>query len=193
MRRLVLATVPVVALVVALPASAAPVSTGRIAAVRFQLPLEDGGQLRLEVSATESSAGDRIEVGVQPCEDGSCSAPVYYAGPLAPGSVQIDPTTATGRLRTTVGGVTVALDWAPVPPGTAVVSGTHGGGTDGDLAFTVTRVDPAAANVVLGDGACEGAGMVGDELRIEVPEGSAGDTVPLRRLRLPAGVPVCTG
>jgi hypothetical protein len=193
MRRLVLATVPAVALALALPAGAAPVSTGRIAAVRFALPLEEGGQLQLEVSATASSAGDRIEVAVRQCQDGSCSAPLYYAGPLAPGSLQIDPTTAAGRLRTTAGGLTLALDWSPVPPGTAVVGGTHGGGTDGDLAFTVTRVDPAAASVVLDDGACKGSGTVGDEVRIEVPEGSAGDTVPLRRLRLPAGAPVCTG
>jgi hypothetical protein len=128
---------------------------------------------------------------VQHCEAGSCAYPSYYAGVLAPGDIQIDATTAAGKLRTSVAGVTLALDWAPVPPGTVVVEDTHGGGTDGDLAFTVSRVDPAAARVVVDGRGCRGAGSVGDELRVEAPEGSSGDAAPLGRLTLPSAAPVC--
>jgi hypothetical protein len=191
MRRLVSVTLSALAVTLAVPAAAAPVSTGRIASVRFHLQPADGVRLDIEVSAVSSSAGDQIEVAVERCERGTCGYPEYYAGPLAAGAVQLDPKTAAGRLRTVVGGVSLAVSWSPVPPGTAVVNGAHGGGTGDQMAFVVARMDPAAAHVVLQDNGCKGAGTVGDEVRIEVPEGAAGDTVPLRTLRLPAGPPVC--
>jgi hypothetical protein len=193
MRRLLCVTIAILAVALCLPAAAAPVSTGRVATARFQLQPDDGVVLHLEVTATVLSAGDRMEVGVQRCEDGACAAPVYYAGMLPKGALTIDAKSAAGTLRTVVGGLDLSLDWSPVPAGTAVVGGMHGGGTDGDMAFTISRVDPAAATVLLDGAGCKGAGAVGDAVRVEVPEGSNGPTVPLRRLRLRAGAPVCGG
>jgi hypothetical protein len=130
-------------------------------------------------------------VAVRRCIQNVCDSPQYYAGPLERGALAIDGSKAVGRLRTRIGGLDVAADWTPLPPGTVVLGGTHGGGTDGDLAVETYRADPAAVRLVLGVGHCTGAGEVGDEARLELPEGSSGATVPLRTLRLPPENPVC--
>jgi hypothetical protein len=191
MRRLLAPVICALAVAAAVPAAAAPVTTGRVATARFQLHPDDGATLDVEVTATSSSAGSRLEVGLERCLKGTCDYPVYYAGAVPPGAVQIDGKTAAGKLRAHVGGVELALDWSPLPPGRGEVQGGHGGGNDSDFAFTVERLDPAAVHVVLAGSGCRGSGAAGDEARIEVPEGSSGDTVPLRGLRLPALAPAC--
>jgi hypothetical protein len=164
-----------------------------LASVSFALNPEDGVTVDVDVTAVTSTAGDRIEVGVRRCVDGTCDYPQYYAGALPRGAVTIDASAAVAKLRTVVGGVELSATWAPGPAGTVVVSGSHGGGTDGDLAFEAYRVDPATTHLVLDDVGCNGAGQVGDEVRVESAEGSLGDAVPLRRLRLPRTPPVCKG
>jgi hypothetical protein len=44
---------------------------------------------------------------------------------------------------------------------------------------SVYRAEPAAAVVTFGGGRCSAAGAVGDEVRLEVPEGSTGVARPL--------------
>jgi hypothetical protein len=193
MHRLVALAVPALAVACALPATAAPVTTGRIAVVRFQLQPSPQVQLDVELSAIASDAGNRLEVSVQQCDGASCGPTSYYAGALPAGEIRIDAKNASGTFRGRVAGRLLALDWTPVPPGTVVLQGMHGGGTNGDMAFTVSRTDPAAAQVVLDGAGCRGSGSVGDEVRVEAPEGSSGDSQPLRRLWLPSAAPICTG
>ena len=107
------------------------------------------------------------------------------------GAVTIDGAQAVARLRTTLDGRPFAVDWKPVPPGTVVIQGTRGGGTDGDLAFSIYRADPAAAHVVLAGRTCNGSASVGDEVRVELPEGSDGNTVAMTGLQLAGTAPVC--
>jgi hypothetical protein len=173
------------------PAVAQPVTPGRMAQVAFAIPSASGVQLHVDVVTSTSTAGDRIEVSVARCRGGNCDMATYYGGPLPKGALSIDGAAAAARLRASLDGTPFVVDWTPVPPGTVAAQGLHGGGTDEDFAMTVYRADPALARVVLGGRSCRGSATVGDQVRIEVPEGSSGDDVPMARLRLPAGTPVC--
>lgn len=192
MRRLLAPALVLLALST-VPAAAAPLSTGRVAAVTFTLSPEPGVQLTVEVVAESTSAGNRLEVGVTRCEDGQCVSPRYFAGALPNGTLTIDPKTAQARLETTVSGLRVSAVFVPGPSGPFFNAGGHGGGTDADLAFSEYRMDRATATLVLDGARCTGPARVGDLVRIELPEGSAGDTEPLSRLRLPSAAPVCSG
>lgn len=189
--RLLLALSTAAALAVtAVPGSAAPVTTTRVARVGFTLTPAAGVSLEVELSATSDS---RLDVGVVRCEDGTCGQWTYYAGDVPTGSVTVDGTTASGALRVHVGGVELHATWRPEPPGTVIVSGAHGGGTGDDTTFTAYRVDPADVTMTLDGAGCHGQGGVGDEVFVQAPDGAAGDQLPLARLRLPSGAPVCSG
>jgi hypothetical protein len=190
-RRYLALALPLVAALGVLPATADPATPGRMAQVAFTLHPSPGEEVRLAVVVSTSAAGQRIEVGRTDCQNGSCDVPRYYSGMLPKGAVTIDGAQAIARLRTTLDGRSFAVDWRPVPPGTVFIQGTHGGGTDGDLAFTVYRADPAAARVVLAGRPCSGSASVGDQVRFEVPEGSDGNAIAMSGLQVPDGAPVC--
>lgn len=191
MRRHLALALPLVAVLGALPAGADPATPGRMAQVSFTLHPSPGEDVRLEVVVSTSAAGQRIDVGRRDCRNGSCDVPRYYSGALPKGAVTIDGSQAVARLRTTLDGRSFAVDWSPVPPGTVFIQGSRGGGTDGDLAFTVYRADPAAARVVLAGHSCHGSAGVGDQVRFEVPDGSDGDSIAMTGLQVPDGAPIC--
>jgi hypothetical protein len=190
MRLLVTAPLAVLLVGAALPSAAAPISTARVAQVRFTLAPSATERFEIDLSATSDS---RLDLAVTRCFDGDCLQPTYYAGAVPLGSVTVDGATATGKVHATIAGVDVVASWRPQAPGTVIISGAHGGGTGDDSTFTAYRVDPADVVLSIDGVGCHGTGGVGDEAFVQVPEGAAGDQVPLSRLRLPSVAPVCMG
>lgn len=184
MRRLLTTTAAALLTLTLAPAQAAPVTTGRVAEVSFTVQESAAVQLRVELWATSTS---RVEVSVTRCDRENCDYPVYYAGQVPAGSATIDPGTAKAAFKAVLGGLPVTARWSPGPSGTVVVTTGHGGGDDSGAAFTATRVDPAMAHLSVGRRSCDGTGEVGDVVHAELPDGSAGDAVPLSDLRLPTG------
>lgn len=190
MRLLLASTAAALLAASAVPVAAAPVSTTRVARVTFTLAPSPGLSFEVELSA---SSDDRLDVGVMRCEDGACGSWAYYAGPVPQGSVQVDGAAASGKVDVKVAGLQVLAAWRPQAPGTVIVSGAHGGGTGDDTTFTAYRVDPADVTLSVDGATCHGRGGVGDEVFVQLPEGAAGDQLPLQRLRLPSAKPVCSG
>lgn len=173
-----------------LPAGATPVEQTRSARVLFDVAGDDG----LVQNVALSAVAGRLTVDVQHCEDGGCWGYVGYEGPV-PGSFSVDPSAAVAHLRVSVGGRQLVVDWSPVPAeGPAVaVGGLSSIGNGDDNAADVYRGDAADVRVQLGGVACRTSGLVGDQARVSVPDGSGGARGPLRRLRLLEGPPSCDG
>ena len=194
MRRLVLLSLPAAALAAVLPASAAPVDTGRIAVAGFSLPASGGDHLQVSLRAVSAPDGDLLRVDVTRCDDDGCTPPRSYEGRLPKGALAIDPEAATGRLEAVVGGLDLTVAWTPDAGAPAVViGGLSGGGNSENSAFSTYNAEPARAVVTLPGGHCADEGAaVGDEVRASVGNGSNAAATPLSRLRLRApGAPTC--
>ena len=191
MHRSVALAVPVLLAAAMAPATAAPVSSGRLAAVAFTVPVSDEVTLEVEVRAVDSDA-DYVTVAVSRCEL-DCAPPRYYEGALPTGALQVDAEAATARLEATLGGLPLQVSWTPRDGApAAVIGGIAGGGRDQDNGFTTYLGVPASTALTLPSGACEGRGAVGDAVRVVTSDGGNGAAAPLSRLRLRAvGTPTC--
>jgi hypothetical protein len=175
------------------PANAAPVSSGRLAAVGFTLPVADQVTLEVEVRAVDSDT-DVVTVAVQRC-DPDCAPARSFEGVLPTGALTVDGEAASARLATTLGGLPLEVTWTPRDGApSAVVGGITGGGTGEDNGFTSYLGVPAATAVTLPSGACKGRGAVGDAVRVATSDAGNGGASPLSGLRLrAAGAPTCAG
>lgn len=174
----------VLVLVALVPTSvAAPVSRGRLAAVRVTFLPADGEQVHVELTASRSDLGDRLEVGVYRCFD-TCGPSVYYAAALPVGAVQLDDVKAAARVRALIRRTGLDVVWTPSSDGSTVVGGTHGGGPADDFTLALHRDDPADVHVTLGSHACSGPGYVGDAVQLATGD-SQHSAFPLAALRLP--------
>jgi hypothetical protein len=190
--RSVAVAVPLLLVAAMAPAVAAPVSSGRLAAVRFSLPVTDEVTLEVELRAVDTDA-DYATVAVSRC-DGDCAPARYYEGPLPTGALQVDPEAASARLEVTLGGLPLQVTWTPQDGApAAVVGGTAGGGTGEDNGFTSYLGVPASTALTLPSGACKGRGAVGDAVRVVTSDAGNGGASPLTRLQLRAvGAPTCS-
>jgi hypothetical protein len=173
------------------PATAAPVSSGRLAAVAFTVPVDDEVTLGVEVRAVDSDA-DYVTVAVTRC-DPDCAPARFFEGPVPTGALTVDGDAASARLETVLGGLPVQVTWTPQDGApSAVIGGIAGGGTGEDNGFTSYLGVPASTAVTLPSGACKGRGAVGDAVRVVTSDAGNGGAAPLSRLRLrPAGAPTC--
>jgi hypothetical protein len=171
-----------------LPASAAPVESTRVAEVRLELPAGDGTSLHLMIFATRGSAGDALQVSAVSCGR-TCGVERYFSGALSAGAFDIDAQQASGRLRTSLGGLPVSVTWAP-----QVGVGVERGFVDGNGSASLYRGDNAVASVALAGRGCQGRATVGTQVDVSLARPSGGFES-LSRLRLPAagGAPRCTG
>jgi hypothetical protein len=174
------------------PATAAPVSSGRLAAVAFTVPVSDEVTLQVQLRAVDTDA-DYATVAVSRCEDGDCAPVRYYEGTLPSGALQVDPGSATATLDTTLGGLPIRVTWTPQDGApAAAIGGIDGGGRGEDNGFTTYLGVPAATAVTLPSGVCKGRGAVGDAVRVVTSDAGNGSASPLSRLRLrAAGTPTC--
>lgn len=180
---------PVVALSLALgsavllapPAPAAPVASNRLAGVDVEVLLADGGSRRIDLRVT--SAG-RFTLQVTDCEGTDCYGFRYYETRLPGSAVSVDADEARATLRTSLAGQPLTVSWEPTGEQAVVVGGTEGSSNDEGETFSSYVADPATATVTWGEQTCEQRGLVGDEVRVESPEGNDGAAVPLAQLRL---------
>jgi hypothetical protein len=186
--RAVIATVGLACAAAAVPALAdpAPVDSGRAANTTVSVRLPDAGTLTLDILAAELSAGPRLSIRTQRCdEDDACTTRVFSATPSA-GALSIDPQTAVAHLATTLDGRPLVIRWRP-GNGAELGSGYVDGGGTG---FSGSNFIGAAAEVTVDydGGTCTGGGGVGQAAAIDVDPSGSGTTAPLDRLRLPDGV-----
>ena len=193
MRRLLALALPLVAAVSVLPAAAAPVASMRLAEVSIELPAAGGAKVHLTLDAIRADAGDRVYVGVVTCAR-TCGETRSYSGALPAGALELDPQQARGRLKTSLGGLSVQVSWVP-QLGAGLERGyVDDGGGPGPSAGAYRGEDAVATVNVAGRG-CEGRATVGTEV-VASASSSPARTEPLERLRLrlPArGAPSCTG
>ena len=191
MRRLLVTTVSVLAVALALPATAAPVESSRAAVARVTLPGDDGDEVRVTLQAISRASGPFLSVIVTAC-DPECVSPRYYEGALSKGSLKVSPDSAEAHLEAVIGGVPFEVTWRPDERPGAVVGSLHGGGSDGSSRFAVYNGDPAVAALTVSTGSCRTNSTVGS--MHELSHGSEGNAAasPLSRLRLrPTGAPSC--
>jgi hypothetical protein len=194
MRRLLVSSALLPAALWVVPAAAAPVSSGRLAAVRFSVPAGEGDRLQVELRAVRGSEGDRLRVAVQRCDAAGCASPRYFDGPLPAGALTVSPDSPDARLHAVIGGLALRAAWSPDPSSGAVLGGLEGGGTDAGFVEDAYRADPARVLLEVAGGSCRGAGAVGDDVRLSAPDGTLGDAAPLGALHLAAsGSPACNG
>lgn len=164
----------------AVHADAAPVAQARIMLTAFTLADADGSTQRVRLTVTDA-ASPRLTLQVTACETSGCGSPDYYETRLPTSAVRIDRSTAAGELRTTLGGRPLRITWTPDSK-LAAQGGTEGHSNDTSETLSVYRAEPAVARITLADAACTADGGVGDEIRLENPEGSAGAARPLASL-----------
>ena len=183
--------VPLLVVAAVAPAAAAPVSSGRLAAVHFSVPLSDELRLEVELRAVDTDA-DYATVAVSRC-DADCAPVRFYEGALPDGALTVDADAASATLDTTLGGLPLHVTWTPQDGGpSAVIGGTDFGGRGGDNGFTTYLGAPATTALTLASGACKGSGAVGDAVRVVTSDAGNGSASPLTTLRLrAAGPPTC--
>jgi hypothetical protein len=164
-----------------LPAQAEPVAQSRLALVSFTLTADDETAQRVSLTVT-SATHPRLTLQVSDCDASGCAGIGYYETRLAPSAVRLDPDLAAGELKTVLDGRKLHVAWTP-DERPVVMAGTQGS-SDGDSeTLTVYRADPARVQVTFDGGSCTTSGGVGDELRLENPEGAAGNALPLSAFR----------
>lgn len=188
MRRVLAVVVPLTALVAVLPAVAAPVTSGRVATVRFALPTEEG-RIVVGLRAVDGSSADLLRVAVTRCEP-DCRPPQYFEGAVPASAVSVDAEDPRARLDAVLGDLPLQVTWTPGAGAGVVSVGTEGGGTTDDAAIGFFSAQDAVAAVVAPAGACRGNGDVGDSARVQLGNGD-GAALPLSRLRLPDVAPTC--
>ena len=192
MHRSVTLAVPLLVVAAVAPAIAAPVSSGRLAAVRFSVPVSDERRLEVELRAVDTDA-DYATVSVARCDGDDCAPVRFYEGALPDGALTVDADAASATLDTTLGGLPLHVTWTPQDGGpSAVIGGTDFGGRGGDNGFTTYLGAPATTALTLPSGACKGRGAVGDAVRVVTSDAGNGSASPLTTLRLrAAGAPTC--
>jgi hypothetical protein len=170
----------------AVTATAAPVGTHRIAVAELRLADREGGWQQVTLRVTSAS---RVALAVRSCDTAGCTSPAYYGGRLPRGAVDVDSSAASAALRARLGGRAVTVTWTPAPAAgpAVVVGGTEGSSDDDSTAVSTYRLDPATARVQVDAADCTVAAGVGDEVRVESPEGSDGAARPLSALKLGTG------
>lgn len=186
-------TVPLIVLALAagplaVNADAAPVAQARVMLTAFTLADPDGSTQRVRLTVTDASS-PRLTLQVSDCESAGCGSMDYYEARLPTSAVRIDRSSAAGELRTALGGRPLRITWTPDPK-PAVQAGTQGQSSESSETLSVYRAEPAVARITLGDAVCSAAGAVGDEVRLENPDGSAGTARPLASLT-PAPLLTC--
>ena len=161
-------------------APAAPAAVNRVAGVDLELVRSDGTSRRVDLRVTSAL---RLTLQVSECDGSDCVGFAYYEARLEPGAVTLDPDEARGSVRTVVGGRALEVAWAPSGQQGVVLGGTEGSSSDEGEAASSYVAEPAVATVTWGGSTCELAGLVGDELRVESPEGNPGAALPLSRFR----------
>lgn len=172
----------------AVHADAAPVAQARIMLTAFTLADLDGSTRRVRLSVTDASS-PRLTLQVTDCDPTGCGSPDYYETRLPTSAVRIDRSIAAGELRTTLGRRPLRITWTP-DSRMAAQGGTEGQSSETSETLSVYRAEPAVARISLGDAVCTTGGGVGDEIRLENPDGSAGTARPLVSLR-PAATLTC--
>jgi hypothetical protein len=171
-----------------LPAGAAPVETTRLAEVRIELPAANGASVHLVLYATRGSAGDGLLVTAVTCGK-TCGIERAFSGALPAGALDLDAQQASGRLRTSLGGLPFSVTWVP-----QTGAGVERGYVNDDGSAGTYRGDDAVATVSVDGRGCHGRATVGTQIDVSTGRASGGSE-PLAGLRLPAraGHPVCTG
>jgi hypothetical protein len=177
-----------VAAVPVLAAPGSPVDTGRTAGIQVTTKLPDGDSLQLDIYASELSAGPRLVIDAERCDEDANCATRTYAGDLPGGDLSVSQSDAQARLATTLDGRDLTISWTPTAaPGAVVSSGTlEGDGTDNFF----SEYSGASANAAVSyDGlGCKGAGGVGSGVIVDTASVSGTEVArPLSALHLPDG------
>ncbi len=182
MRRTIpLLAAALVAVPLGLVAEAAPVAQARLALADLTLTGDEGTSQRIRLTVTDA-ARPRLTLQVSDCDASGCVGFDYFETRLAPAAVRLDPSTATGELRTTLGGRELHIAWTP-DRRPSFRGGSEGTSGDDGETFSVYRAEPAYARILLGGATCTGSGGVGDEVRLENRDGSPGAAQPLAQFR----------
>ena len=117
MRRILISAIAlgsaVVGFVPAMAGTGQPIDIGQAAGVSVTGLSPDGRTLQLGLTGFALSAGSRLAVTVQRCdEDGSCDAETY-AAPLTPADFSVDASASRATLRTTLSGQPLIISWTP--------------------------------------------------------------------------------
>jgi hypothetical protein len=169
-------------------AAPSPVDAGRTAGMSLTTKLPDGDSLRLDIYAAELSAGPRLVVDTERCdEDGSCITKTY-AGDLPGGALSVAQSDAQARLATTLDGRDLTISWTPTAmPGAVLSTGTLQG--DGVDNFVSEYSGASADTTVSYDGlGCHGVGGVGEGVVADTAPVTGTEVAhPLSALHLPEG------
>lgn len=165
-------------------ASAAPVDSGRMAAVSVSAVLPSGDTLVLDLRAAQMSAGPQLLIEAQRCDDQGCVTEADYLSSLPAAALSIDPSSALARLHTTLDGRDLAIAWRPTN-GTAVSAG-YIDGTGSAATGSSYLGDEAAATVQYAGDSVVCTGAVGQGVIEDVAVGGDEATAPVSALRVPA-------
>jgi hypothetical protein len=169
-----------------LPAQAEPVARTRLALASFTLGADTDTSQRISLTVT-TAARPRLTLQVSDCDANGCVGVGYFETRLAPSAVKLDPEVAAGELRTVLAGRALHVVWTP-DDRPVVMGGTEGSSDEDSETLSVYRADPAHAKVSFDGASCSTDGGVGDEIRLENPDGDTGSAQPLRRFRPAQGL-----
>lgn len=177
MRRIAVPLVTAALIVPVAYAHAEPVAQARLAQAEFELADADGTWQKVRLTVTDASR-PRLTLQIADCDATGCAGFDYYEARLDPAAVSIDGASAAGELRTALRGTPLHILWAPEDR-LVLRGGSEGSSGEGGEAVSVYRAEPAVAEITLGDEVCSATAAVGDEVRIELPDGATGAARPL--------------